>query len=69
MRDSIIGRLALIAAASASLAACATGGEPSVSTQGMPGALDALTALGIDPERRAETLGVDDFIDLARRLS
>ena len=44
MRDSIIGRLALIAAASASLAACATGGEPSVSTQGMPGALEPIHA-------------------------
>ena len=44
MRDSIIGRLALIAAASASLAACATGGEPTVSTQGMPGALEPIHA-------------------------
>ena len=35
----------------------------------MPGALDALEALGIDPERRAETLGVDDFVQVARLLS
>ncbi len=38
------------------------------SVKGMPGALDALTALGIDPERRAETLEVADFIALARLL-
>jgi 16S rRNA (adenine1518-N6/adenine1519-N6)-dimethyltransferase len=34
----------------------------------MPGALDALAAAGIDPERRAETLTVDEFVDLARRI-
>ncbi|MEO5578431.1 MAG: 16S rRNA (adenine(1518)-N(6)/adenine(1519)-N(6))-dimethyltransferase RsmA [Sphingomicrobium sp.] len=39
------------------------------SLKGMPGALDALETLGIEPERRAETLGVDDFIALARFLS
>ena len=44
MRDSIIGRLAVIAAASASLAACATASEPTVSTQGMPGALEPIHA-------------------------
>ena len=33
------------------------------------GALEALADLGIDPERRAETLSVDEFIDLARALS
>ena len=44
MRDSIMGRLALIAAASASLAACATASEPTVSTQGMPGALEPIHA-------------------------
>jgi 16S rRNA (adenine1518-N6/adenine1519-N6)-dimethyltransferase len=37
--------------------------------KGLPGALDALDALGIDPERRAETLAVDDFVGLARLLS
>jgi hypothetical protein len=36
--------LALIAAASASLAACATASEPTVSTQGMPGALEPIHA-------------------------
>lgn len=35
----------------------------------IPGALDALATLDIDPERRAETLAVDDFIALARILS
>jgi 16S rRNA (adenine1518-N6/adenine1519-N6)-dimethyltransferase len=35
----------------------------------MPGALDALQTLGIDPQRRAETLTVDDFVALARALS
>lgn len=35
----------------------------------LPGALDALESLGIDPRRRAETLSVDDFVELARRLS
>ncbi len=32
------------------------------------GALEALKALGIDPERRAETLAVGDFVALARAL-
>jgi 16S rRNA (adenine1518-N6/adenine1519-N6)-dimethyltransferase len=35
----------------------------------MPGALEALTSLDIDPERRAETLAVMDFVALARALS
>jgi 16S rRNA (adenine1518-N6/adenine1519-N6)-dimethyltransferase len=35
----------------------------------LPGALAALETLGIDPERRAETLSVADFIALARALS
>ena len=35
----------------------------------VPGALDALEALGIDPQRRAETLGVAEWIALARALS
>jgi 16S rRNA (adenine1518-N6/adenine1519-N6)-dimethyltransferase len=34
----------------------------------IPGAVEALEALGIDPERRAETLAVSDFAALARRL-
>ena len=35
----------------------------------VPGALSALDALGIDPQRRAETLTVEDFVSLARALS
>lgn len=35
----------------------------------VPGALGALARLGIDSERRAETLGVSDFVALARELS
>ena len=34
----------------------------------MPGALDALDTLGIDPQRRAETLSVDEWVKLARAL-
>ena len=34
-----------------------------------PGALDALNTLGIDAQRRAETLSVDEFVKLARALS
>ena len=37
--------------------------------KGMAGAVEALDALGIDPQRRAETLGVAEFIALARVLS
>jgi 16S rRNA (adenine1518-N6/adenine1519-N6)-dimethyltransferase len=33
------------------------------------GALDALSDLGIDAERRAETLSVDEYVKLARALS
>jgi 16S rRNA (adenine1518-N6/adenine1519-N6)-dimethyltransferase len=36
------------------------------SLKGVPGALDALETLGIDAERRAETLSVDEFVALAR---
>ena len=39
------------------------------SVKAVPGALAALADLGIDPERRAETLSVDDFVKLARILS
>lgn len=35
----------------------------------LPGALDALAALGIDAERRAETLSVEEFVSIARVLS
>jgi 16S rRNA (adenine1518-N6/adenine1519-N6)-dimethyltransferase len=39
------------------------------SLTGMPGAVAALEALGIDSQRRAETLGVDNFVRIARILS
>ena len=35
----------------------------------MPGALDVLRELGIDERRRAETLSVEDFVALARKLA
>lgn len=38
------------------------------SLKGVPGALEALEALGIEATRRAETLAVDDFVALARTL-
>jgi 16S rRNA (adenine1518-N6/adenine1519-N6)-dimethyltransferase len=38
------------------------------SLKGLPGANEALAALGIDPQRRAETLGIDEFVALARAL-
>ena len=34
----------------------------------MPGAIEALRSLGIDPERRAETLSVDEFVAVAREI-
>jgi 16S rRNA (adenine1518-N6/adenine1519-N6)-dimethyltransferase len=39
------------------------------SLKGMPSALDALAKLGIDPERRAETVSVEEYVALARLLS
>ena len=39
------------------------------SLKGLPGALDALDQLGIDSQRRAETLSVAEFVALARALS
>jgi 16S rRNA (adenine1518-N6/adenine1519-N6)-dimethyltransferase len=39
------------------------------SLKSLPGALDALERLGIDPERRAETLTVPDFVAVARELT
>ncbi len=36
------------------------------SLKGLPGALDALAAVGIDPARRAETLPVEAFVAVAR---
>ena len=38
------------------------------SVKSVPGALAALETLGIDPERRAETLSVAEFVELARLL-
>ena len=38
------------------------------SLQSLPGALEALEHLGIDPERRAETLSVDEFVAIAREM-
>lgn len=38
------------------------------SLKGVPGALAALDALGIDPQRRAETLSVAEFVAIARQL-
>ena len=39
------------------------------SVKGLPGALSALNALGIDSQRRAETLNLQEFIGLAQALS
>ena len=39
------------------------------SLKAVPGALDALAALGIEAERRAETVSVAEFVALARALS
>ncbi|MFK4002733.1 16S rRNA (adenine(1518)-N(6)/adenine(1519)-N(6))-dimethyltransferase RsmA [Qipengyuania sp. NPDC077563] len=39
------------------------------SLKGLPGAVEALETLRIDPQRRAETLEVSDFIALARALT
>jgi 16S rRNA (adenine1518-N6/adenine1519-N6)-dimethyltransferase len=38
------------------------------SLKGVPGALNALEHFGIDPRRRAETLSVGEFVELARAL-
>ena len=38
------------------------------SLKGLPRALDALERLGIDPQRRAETLSVSEFVDIARAM-
>ena len=38
------------------------------SLKGLPGALDALEALGLDPQRRAETLSVANFVAIAKFL-
>ena len=38
------------------------------SLRGLPGAIDALAELGIDSQRRAETLAVEEFVAVARLL-
>jgi 16S rRNA (adenine1518-N6/adenine1519-N6)-dimethyltransferase len=39
------------------------------SVAGLPGALAVLGHLGVNPERRAETLSVDEFVAIARELT
>lgn len=39
------------------------------SLKGLPGALGALDRLGIDPQRRAETLSVEEFVAIGRELT
>lgn len=39
------------------------------SLKGLPGALEALDRLGINPQRRAETLSVAEFVSVARELT
>jgi 16S rRNA (adenine1518-N6/adenine1519-N6)-dimethyltransferase len=39
------------------------------SLKGLPGAGEALDRLGLDPQRRAETLNVAEFVAIARVLS
>jgi 16S rRNA (adenine1518-N6/adenine1519-N6)-dimethyltransferase len=39
------------------------------SLKSYPGALEGLARLGIDAERRAETLSVDEYVSLARLLN
>lgn len=38
------------------------------SLKGLPGALAALESAGIDPQRRAETVSVDEFVEVARLM-
>lgn len=38
------------------------------SLKGLPGALEALETCGIEPTRRAETLSVEEFVDVARAM-
>jgi 16S rRNA (adenine1518-N6/adenine1519-N6)-dimethyltransferase len=39
------------------------------SLKALPGAIEALAVLGIDPERRAETLSVAEFVAIAQQLT
>lgn len=38
------------------------------SLKGMPGAIEALETVAIDPQRRAETLSVEEFVGLAKAI-
>lgn len=38
------------------------------SLKGVPGAIETLQKLGLDPQRRAETLSVGEFVEVARAL-
>lgn len=38
------------------------------SLKGLPGALGALETVGIDPQRRAETVSVEEFVEVARTM-
>ena len=38
------------------------------SLKGLEGALDALAEVGIDSERRAETLSIEEFVAVARAM-
>ena len=38
------------------------------SLKGLPGALDALETAGIDAQRRAETVSIDEFVEIARLM-
>ena len=38
------------------------------SVKGLPGAAEALDACGIDTARRAETLGIGEFVAVAREM-
>jgi 16S rRNA (adenine1518-N6/adenine1519-N6)-dimethyltransferase len=39
------------------------------SLKSFPGALEAATGIGLDLQRRAETLSMNDYVELARALS
>ena len=39
------------------------------SLKAVPGALEALQTIGVDPERRAETVSVAEWVSLAKLLS
>jgi 16S rRNA (adenine1518-N6/adenine1519-N6)-dimethyltransferase len=39
------------------------------SLKGLPGGVEAMASLGIDPQRRAETLSVEEYVALARAMT